>query len=208
MSLPCPPWDNNNESGALESIVSGLAAFQKFAARNAKSHILTHGDIKTWHQNIFQKAVPVPYYAGHFRSDDAKHPCLAVNVTVGAGGPSGAPYSDVPGLMRALSDDMQTLTSQTDEYISKKPTPSDRARAAIQLAALYVGRFIRIHPFINGNGRMSRAIANYFFERYGYPAPHYELFPRPGPAYSSAAAASMQGDFVPLFRYLLSSLAR
>src|SRR6266849_5587355 len=126
MQVPCPIWQNEEDPSALKSVVDGLAAFQKFADKNSKSHILDFGDIKTWHGKIFRAVAPIAYYAGNFRSDDVWRPCLRQDVTVG--GLPGAPFARVPELMKALSQEMHSATVRTDEYISKSPTPVDRAR--------------------------------------------------------------------------------
>lgn len=39
----------------------------------------------------------------------------------------------------------------------------------VELAALFHYRYIRIHPFEDGNGRMARLLANYILSRHGYP---------------------------------------
>ena len=39
----------------------------------------------------------------------------------------------------------------------------------IELASLFHYRYIRIHPFEDGNGRISRLIVNYILYRHGYP---------------------------------------
>ena len=39
----------------------------------------------------------------------------------------------------------------------------------VELAALFHYRYIRIHPFEDGNGRMARLMANYILSRHGYP---------------------------------------
>lgn len=39
----------------------------------------------------------------------------------------------------------------------------------VELAALFHYRYIRIHPFEDGNGRIARLIVNYILSRHGYP---------------------------------------
>lgn len=39
----------------------------------------------------------------------------------------------------------------------------------VELAALFHYRYIRIHPFEDGNGRIARLVANYILARHGYP---------------------------------------
>jgi fido (protein-threonine AMPylation protein) len=203
----CPQWVRPESDEQLISVVRGLDQFHRFISGAAASHILLHSDLKEWHGKIFRDVVPLPYYAGHYRSDDKKLPCLAIDVQIG--GHLGAPYQEVPRLMHEHSEQMQDAIKHTDKYISSIPTYVNRSRATVQLAALYAGRFIQIHPFLNGNGRMSRLISNYVFVRYGYPAAYYGPYPRPAAAgdYATASEACMTGNFHLLFRYLLASLA-
>lgn len=61
---------------------------------------------------------------------------------------------EVPALMRELIDWYQ------DEKESLHP---------IKLAALFHHKFVLIHPFDDGNGRISRLLMNYILMRHGYP---------------------------------------
>jgi fido (protein-threonine AMPylation protein) len=201
----CPPWVLPESASDVPSVASGLIEFQKFVYKNSSKYILQHGDLKTWHERIFRESVPVPYYAGNYRSDDSARPCLRQDVVVG--GVRGTPFAEVPRVMREWSEEMRRLVVETDKYVASGPIPVNRARAVVQLAALLPGKFLQIHPFLNCNGRTSRLISNYILHRYGYPMPYYNPYPRPGAPYENAAAASMVGNFVPMFQYLLGLLA-
>lgn len=39
----------------------------------------------------------------------------------------------------------------------------------VELAALFHYRYIRIHPFEDGNGRIARLMVNFFLTRHDYP---------------------------------------
>lgn len=63
---------------------------------------------------------------------------------------------ETPALMTDLVD-WYNEAEQSGEY-----TP-------VQLAALFHYRYIRIHPFEDGNGRIARLMVNYILARHGYP---------------------------------------
>jgi fido (protein-threonine AMPylation protein) len=201
----CPEWSRPESAAQLPYVVSGMTAVTKFTYRHAKTHILTHGDLKEWHRTIFEKVVPMNYYAGNFRSNDPQRPCLAVNVEVSSN--AGSPFGEVPALMKEFSQDLESFTKRTDTFIRSGTTPIYRARASVQLAAFSAGKLIQIHPFVNGNGRISRQSANYFLHRYGYRFAFEHPHPRPSdPSYSAAAADCMRGDYGRMYAYLLMCL--
>ena len=60
---------------------------------------------------------------------------------------------------------------------------------------------------LNGNGRISRSLANYFFVRYGLGLAHFEALPRPAGDYVAAMERCMTGDFAALYQYFVLLLA-
>ncbi len=58
------------------------------------------------------------------------------------------------------------MTSLVDWYNSAEESGK---YTPIELAALFHYRFIRIHPFEDGNGRMARLMVNYILVRHGWP---------------------------------------
>jgi hypothetical protein len=202
----CPDWVDPESDEKLRPVVEGMTEFHRFILKRASSRFLLSPEIKIWHERVFRGVVPLSYHAGNFRSDSRDRPCLAQEIQIG--GSSGAPYRDVPHLMQELSDEMRIAIIATDKYVSSGPTATHKARAVVQLAALYAGKIIQIHPFINGNGRMSRLLTNYVLCRYGYPTAYYDSYPRPGGDYAAANAACMSGNFSPLYQYLLVCLGQ
>ncbi len=64
--------------------------------------------------------------------------------------------------------------------------------APFELAILFHAQFERIHPFVDGNGRVGRALATVILERAGYPTLYLGLEHRS--AYLDALAEADEGD--------------
>jgi Fic family protein len=109
--------------------------------------------------------------------------------------------------MQAYSNSLRDYTSQTDAHIRADSSFTNKVQSSLQLASWAVGRFIQIHPFLNGNGRISRLLANYFFIRYDLGIVPFTFIARPGGDYGQAMNVCMTGDFAPLFRYFTLALA-
>ncbi len=66
--------------------------------------------------------------------------------------------------------------------------------------------FILIHPFREGNGRLSRLLADVMAVQAGHDPLDYSAWDADKPAYFSAIQAGMAGDYAPMNR--LVALAR
>lgn len=87
------------------------------------------------------------------------------------------------GQYKTRPNSVITVTGERFEYASPEETPalmtdliqwfneaeSEGKLSPIELAALFHYRYIRIHPFEDGNGRISRLLVNYILARHGYP---------------------------------------
>lgn len=87
------------------------------------------------------------------------------------------------GQYKTRPNSVITVTGERFEYASPEETPAlmtdliqwyNEAEAKgdlspIELASLFHYRYIRIHPFEDGNGRVSRLLVNYILYRHGYP---------------------------------------
>ena len=127
-----------------------------------KVHVLTEYFIRTLHQVMLRE-----------------------DYTVYRELPNGTQTSYVvhAGQYKTRPNSVITPTGERFEYASPEETPAmmadllqwyHDAEAAgelspIELAALFHYRYIRIHPFEDGNGRISRLLVNYILCRHGYP---------------------------------------
>jgi Fic family protein len=87
------------------------------------------------------------------------------------------------GRYKTRPNSVITPTGEVFDYASLEETPmlmSDLvgwyneeerkgALSPVELAALFHYRYIRIHPFEDGNGRIARLLANYILLRHNYP---------------------------------------
>ena len=92
-------------------------------------------------------------------------------------------YTVHAGLYKTRQNSVITRYGDRFEYASPEETPSlmsdlvDWYNAAeqegklspVELAALFHYRYIRIHPFEDGNGRIARLMVNYIMARHGWP---------------------------------------
>jgi Fic family protein len=92
-------------------------------------------------------------------------------------------YTVHAGQYKTRPNSVITRYGDRFEYASPEETPSlmsdlvDWYNAAeqsgnlspVELAALFHYRYIRIHPFEDGNGRIARLMANYILARHGWP---------------------------------------
>lgn len=92
-------------------------------------------------------------------------------------------YTVHVGIYKTRPNSVKTQTGELFEYASPEETPSlmtdlvawyNAAKAEgklspLQLASLFHFRYIRIHPFEDGNGRIARLMVNYILSSFGYP---------------------------------------
>lgn len=92
-------------------------------------------------------------------------------------------YTVHAGAYKTRPNSVITRTGERFEYASPEETPAlmndliswyntaveTSVLDVIELAALFHYRYIRIHPFEDGNGRIARLLVNFILCRYGYP---------------------------------------
>ncbi|HEX6983962.1 MAG TPA: Fic family protein [Planctomycetaceae bacterium] len=202
----CPDWANDITSAQEQLFIERLAAVDRMIRAHAIRTLFGSDFIEKVHGRLFEAFVPLACYAGNFRQDGGtgERVCLGRNVQVG--GMPGTPYWDVHRQMLEFAEQSRQHLAWL-ELQWQFMTPQQRAETLAKVAAVIVGHFIQIHPFINGNGRLSRILWRWTLVRFGC-NPQLRVHPRPDPPYPAVMAAAMRGDYGPLSVHILKFLAQ
>lgn len=137
---------------------------------------LTVADLKQWHRlwlgNVYE-------WAGRERS-----------VNLGKGGFHFAAATQVPRLLE---------TFERDCLARFTPCHTEEAAAICAIAEVHV-EFILIHPFREGNGRLSRLLADVMAMQAGHQPLDYSSWDKDKAAYFGAIQAGLAGDYSPMQR--------
>ncbi len=188
-----PDWDEN--SPQLTDNLARLLCALRDSARHREE--LTIEGARHWHRAIMEGLTfEKPEMAGGYRGDAG----LPYNVRVGPNW--GTPVEKVAIELRDFEGTLATLIARLDENMPVGAELNDKKIEAVLTACAWVhAEWVRIHPFVNGNGRIARIWANVIAMRYGLP-PFVRLRPRPdGSQYAQAGAAAMQGDHHPTIEH-------
>lgn len=201
--VSCPNWAEDIPPDRLWEFAVALFAVLGEVTAMSRTGLPSLGALEFWHRILFERFVPVDYYAGNVRQDDANRLCLGINVEVDS--IQGADFREVIARLHRLTDSLRESISESELNWGFHPN-NERAKRVALILAVTVGEFIRIHPFLNGNGRVSRLIWRRGLQRFGVPA-QVRIAPRPDPPYSALMKASMRGDDGQLALEILRHLA-
>lgn len=192
-------WDADNPT-LQQNLVETLRRIRDSAALRG---MVRASDATTWHREIMDGLeVPKPEYVGRFRGEDGLE---AVRVVVGPH--EGVPPDQVAEAVAIFERKLNQVLARLDSLIPAGATlNTDTLAAVLDVCAWAHAEWVRIHPFVNGNGRTARLWANYAAMRYGLP-PFVRLRPRPdADAYARAGIEAMNGNWNPtaeVFRVML-----
>lgn len=199
-----PPGSGPRIQENLRTLVDELAGSAR--AREHPTVKMARG----WHRAIYDGVeLPVSYYAGGIRDRAPAEPELVDHEVMWGGAPATA-ASEVWPELREFERAAQSAVEVLDAAVESGRGPEDVAtlESVLALAAVLHNEWVRIHPHVNGNGRIARCWANWVLIRYGLP-PVVRLRPRPDSAlYERAAALARQRLHGPMQRYFLHLLRR
>ncbi len=182
-----PDW----EEESLRLSDNLVAALQLAAYSSERREIPTLTAARNWHKRINRGlVVPRARFVGAFRGEPGLE-----RIHSRVGSRYGAKPADVAKELNEFEAKLQAIVSELDAILpSRVPLSQDHLGAVLDVCAWVHSEWVRIHPFVNGNGRTARLWANSIALRYGLP-PFLALRPRPGARYAAASAKAMQGDW-------------
>jgi fido (protein-threonine AMPylation protein) len=200
--MPGPAWDDDAASVRVIENLTKLAV--SIPMESIQSHTMPTATMaRNWHRSMLQGVeVPDEAYRGGFRGD--AHPALTeYEVTVG--GLPTTRAASVAEEIRKLVAELQNQVTWLDE-VEALEDPSfldpDFVVKVLELAAWLHCDWVRIHPFVNGNGRTARMWVLWLCGRYGLPQ-LLSLRPRPDMGYDQAAQLGTIGEHGLFMQYLL-----
>lgn len=203
----CPPWNDEISHKDQPRYDAAAGLCYAIIGNIAKRRILALSDIRTLHRELFSEFVPIDYYAGNFRQRHARMPCLMQDVYIDdihGNRLSGESCVSVERVMLQYSEQLQVHVKNLEIRWTTLRADEQAIELAIILGWI-IGVFIKIHPFLNGNGRLSRFIWTWGLLRYGV-SPQCRIAPRPDPPYDFVMEQAMKGDFNPLSYMILRHL--
>lgn len=126
----------------------------------------------------------------------------------------------VPGQYKTSSNNVRTATGETFYFASPEETPARMNDLLIwyrqeveaptlhpvALAAEFHYRFVSIHPFDDGNGRMSRLLMNLILMRHGYPITVIKADETTRNRYLAALSEADAGEPEPFLRFIIENV--
>lgn len=193
-----PDWDA--DSPELRTNLAGV--LREIARASLCREAPTVESARRWQTALLHNLkAPDPRYVGAFRGEPGLE-----DLQVKVGGHFGVGGKEVAAALADFEKKLQAIVAELDAQLPAGAEPdADQLAAILDLCAWAHAKWVRIHPFANGNGRTARLWANSIAMRYGLP-PFVRLRPRPDSGYAEAGTKAMQGDWIPtaiVFRRLL-----
>lgn len=195
-----PEWSDDDPADRPRIVANAARALAGVRAMAVTRGLPTADALCDWHGILYDGcAVPSPSYVAHFRGDPSAPDIAGYEVGVGPDMADGLPERagvwavDVAEAVGGFFSRLDRALPALDAAVpaGKRPRQVDVLHEVVALAAIAHGEWIRIHPFVNGNGRTARLLAAHVALRYGLPV-FVTLKPRPHDvAYARAARRSM-----------------
>lgn len=207
----CPNWEYNDHPNKT-SILQEKNKSVLIELRNGDLDSLTSAsDTRPVHFRLFRQLAPdeCAYFAGHYRGENYR--CLKyMQVSIRSDPRVGFPPHQVRGCMAELATIVQEAVAALDEgmELPNAQIPlRDKILYVVASACRIFELFLRIHPYVNGNGHTARFCMWALLGRYGLWPVSWPIDPRPDdPPYTDLIVKYRNGNQVPLETFIMESL--
>lgn len=169
-----------------------------FARLAAQTEVDSHSicDTRDIHNEMFIQLIP--FFAGKYRGESG------VNYSVTFGGIMGCPYQLVKQNMDALAPAIRKLIEDFDRNVASYDEFTKFYNLSL-IASWIVEKFIKIHPYVNGNGHISRYIIAALFIPNQYCSKNWSIHYHPisDKDYEDSMCAALKNDYSPLRNLLM-----
>jgi fido (protein-threonine AMPylation protein) len=207
----CPSWDYSVHPKKREVLGRKAKEVLVDLRRGRLDTLENATDSRRVHRRLFLELTPqgYEYYAGNYRGDSYR--CLRYyDVTIPADPRVGFRAAYVLGFMRELAARITSGVGALDlagNIPDPNFTPHLKALNVVVFACHIFEAFLRIHPYVDGNGHAARFILWAILGRYGYWPRRWPIDPRPpDPPYSELIREYRSGNREPLEAYVFSTL--
>ena len=207
--LDCPDWEYSTHPRKDEVLQRETTIILIELRQGRLDTVELSSDTRAVHYKLFKDLIPhtFDYYAGHYRGEDFR--CLKFyNVRIDGDPAVGSDSQDVVGRMEKLSDEIIKGIVHLDfkfEKIIKNQRKEFHLLEIVNFTCKVFELFLRIHPYVNGNGHAGRFIVWAIFGKYGYWLKNWPIDPRPpNPPYIDLIKEYRNGNKKPMKQFLLS----
>jgi len=202
----CPPFGYERDRPRL--VQQTTQALEDLRTGALGDTLAMAKDSRPVHASLFAGLTPAgfEYYAGNYRGE--AYECLRDCVVFAGGQPTCPPHL-VLSTMAAFAADIERAVKEVDAIPNEKL--NTKLAQAIRLAAMVFDRFLRIHPYRDGNGHGARFLVWAVLGRYDHWPVRFTVEPRPdqpppAPSYMEMIFEYRRGNKQPLEKYFVECL--
>lgn len=206
----CPPWEYDtlpNKTTILQTALKAILLELRSGQLDTLESVTNTRDI---HHRLFNQLTPpeCPYYAGHYRGEAFR--CLKYHqVGILADRRVGFKPHLVLGYMDELAKIIREAVVNLDEGMqlpNARIPLKDKIVYIVAATCRIFELFLRIHPYVNGNGHTARFCLWALLGRYGLWPQNWPIDPQPNPPYIELIVKYRNGDRVPLETFIMQNL--
>lgn len=209
----CPSWEYSHHPEKTPILHEELKSILLDLRSSKIDSLSSVADSRAIHQRLFWQLTPTDcdYYAGHYRGEDFR--CLKyIQVFIQSDPRVGFTPDNVLSSIDSLAKSVDKTVDQLDKIMASpddKMALRDKIVKIVTVACRFFEIFLRIHPYVNGNGHIARFCLCSLLGRYGFWPTTWSIDPRPQiPNYTQLIVEYRNGNTAPLENYIMGTLIR